>query len=196
MVSRQPYPLDHATHIPVLIGIGRSFPHIKRVFEFGAGLYSTPLFLNKSVFPNVEEVITIEPDLEWQKKVMGAVKEDPRLVLYDVSYSLDPTVDLVFIDDGPLEQRIKTIQETVAEYWNGLIVVHDSQEPAYKEAMKLLRYRYDFTAYNPETSVGINGVPIPIRYIDRIMQRCAGTTNPGDVAAWQAIYSDVENWAL
>jgi hypothetical protein len=194
MASRQPYPLDHATHVPVLIGLGKTFPYITRVFEFGAGLNSTPLFLNKSVFPNVEEVKSIEPDLAWQKRVTEATKEDPRLVFYDTSFSLDPTSDLVFIDDGPMDQRIRTLQETVANY-HGLIVAHDTQEPAYKDVLSNLRYRYDFMHYNPETSVGTNGVVLPVSWIGQVMARLCDQIAPHDVNGWLTAYNDTANWS-
>ena len=39
------------------------------ILELGSGINSTPHFLNKKIFPNTQEVISYEDDLNWYKKI-------------------------------------------------------------------------------------------------------------------------------
>ena len=75
---RQLYPLDHASHLPVLIGIGMK-SRIRRVLEIGSGPYSTPLFLNLEVFPDLTELVSVEPNAEWAQKARSYGRRDSRI---------------------------------------------------------------------------------------------------------------------
>ena len=51
------------SHIPILIGLG-IFIKPKNVLELGAGLSSTPVFLNKSCYPDLKRFTSVENDLK------------------------------------------------------------------------------------------------------------------------------------
>ena len=80
----------YASHLPVLTAlINTDKP--KRVLEFGAGLYSTPLFLEKC-----EYVVSVEKNADWFQRIAieypnaNLVTEPPSIAGFD----------LIFIDDG------------------------------------------------------------------------------------------------
>ncbi len=99
--------LDYATHVPILVGIGCSLK-IAKILEFGAGFYSTLTFLNRSVFPDVTSVSTIESNSDWISKVYVAAKDDPRLRMRHVPEPIESILseldlaeyDLVLVDSS------------------------------------------------------------------------------------------------
>jgi hypothetical protein len=52
----------YASHLGLLTRIG---PGITQVLELGAGQYSTPLFLDRAVYPDLKRLVSIEPDRKW-----------------------------------------------------------------------------------------------------------------------------------
>lgn len=54
----------HATHVPVLVGLARLL-NVERVIEYGCGEYSTLTFFNRSAFPRLSKLLSLENDAEW-----------------------------------------------------------------------------------------------------------------------------------
>lgn len=151
LAPRQDYPLDHASHIPILVGLAQKFT-IRRVLELGTGAYSTPLFLNRDIFADVVEVVSVEQDAEWRAKAEAA--HGGKIQLTDVEPTDRTRFDLIFIDSGHAAQRIQTLCELAATpECKALIVVHDAEYPPYRQEMGKIGEQYDFTTFNPETSV-------------------------------------------
>ena len=71
---------DYATHIPILIGLAR-LREVRSVLEFGCGHFSTLTFLNRSAFPHLESLLSIENDDSWAATIEQAAKHDPRWTL-------------------------------------------------------------------------------------------------------------------
>src|SRR5690349_2182595 len=67
----------YATHLPVLIGLGAIRP-LRRVLEFGCGDYSTRTFLQRSVFPDLEALQSVENDPAWAAKAREVIRDDAR----------------------------------------------------------------------------------------------------------------------
>jgi hypothetical protein len=55
---------QHSNYPPVRIGLANLL-RIDNILEFGAGVYSRPLFINSSFFPTMQEVHTYENDSAW-----------------------------------------------------------------------------------------------------------------------------------
>jgi hypothetical protein len=149
-----------ATHLPVLIGLARLRP-IRRVLEFGSGLFSTNTFLNRSAFPDLEVLQSYENDATWYETVKQIVKADPRLILTLVDGLMQQVVDakavqnydLVFIDDSSnSHQRSSTIRAIIAAQPK-LAVIHDFETFAYRRATKGSHRCYRFSALLPNTGV-------------------------------------------
>ena len=93
----------YGSHQPALRAFAK-FMEVHSVIEFGAGLFSTHLFLDKTVFPHLASLVTFEHDGGWAEKVRV---EDDRHKLIIVSHeqfvnkSMGMKADFVFLDSGP-----------------------------------------------------------------------------------------------
>src|SRR5271157_4885712 len=74
----------YATHMPILVGLG-FLCRPRKVIEFGSGEFSTALFLDRSVFPSVEEVVSYENDAVWFSQVCSCLGGDARLHMQSIS---------------------------------------------------------------------------------------------------------------
>lgn len=150
----------YASHVPMLKAIAGSFP-IRTVREFGAGLHSTPLFLNAEYFPDVESVISHEQRDDWIHRVQ-AVCRDERLTMMRTPMEAMPDwasaarVDLAFIDcdDSPTDDYSTRAKLLDACRECGIVVVHDAERMA--EQIEHAGYRYcavDRPEGKPHTAV-------------------------------------------
>ena len=193
-----------ATNMPVLIVIGRTLP-IRRVVEFGAGLYSTPTFLDHSAFPLLERIVSFETDPEWFHRVRAASRRDPRLELRLIDREVSKAAasydftdsDLVFIDNGPdWPARVGTIETVVRKHQRRpVIVIHDFEQQVYVDAARPMPDRFVFDAFIPYTGVLWRGDAIPttltrhFRAINRAITKNLAA-RPDDRHFWiQAIHS-------
>jgi predicted O-methyltransferase YrrM len=137
----------YASHLGLLTRIG---PGITQVLELGAGQYSTPLFLNRAVYPDLERLVTIEPVIEWAL----TLKPEPRLTI--VITSMPPVeilsdlitvpFDLFFVDNHPAEER-EAVIKWLAHTGGVRVVIHDFEETRYQRAaMNFYHTEIDKTA--------------------------------------------------
>lgn len=133
-----------ASHVPVLTLIPRYYK-VKRVLEIGSGELSTPLFLDKTIYPDLEDLRSVEDDPEWRNKVSTMYGTDNRLVML-------PTVpvslygfDLIFLD-GPQneDRRAKTVRYIMKDLLPALIVIHDIENKKYKKEVNKEYKKYEF----------------------------------------------------
>jgi hypothetical protein len=192
---------DYATHVPILIGIGGSL-RIAKILEFGAGFYSTLTFLNRTAFPDVTSVCTIESDPNWISKVCAAAKDDPRLSIRHVPEPVESTLaeidladyDLVLIDSSTVAERRAALIRQLAGRSTGksLVVIHDFEIDLYRRAAKGFVNRVDYSAFNPGTGVLWNakcvGEKKMLRNISGIINRYAKVLPPNDVESWAAVF--------
>ena len=116
-----------ATHLPILDGL-LSGGEIKRVLEFGCGLYSTKLFADYLC-----DVTAIEMQSEeWYQRVK---KECPDVELWFAlgpdawrKLPLDDRYDLIFVD-GHGDSRPECLMW--AKDRSNVIVAHDTEHPYY-----------------------------------------------------------------
>jgi len=156
---------DYATHIPILIGLAR-IRQIRSVLEFGCGRYSTLTFLNRTAFPHLERLHSIENDDSWAATIQQIAQEDRRWSLQLAEGEISETVsnldlesfDLILIDDSKTSaQRAATIRAVgLKQPERPWIVIHDFEVEEYRRAASGFRYRHCFRAYNPETGVVAN----------------------------------------
>lgn len=141
------------SHMPLLIKLLDTFP-IRRVLEFGMGMYSTPLFVDRC-----DEVISIEmndhlaadgrPWLEYVSDLIGdspgwvsskCVGQMGAMAMASSLFGNRP-LDLVLVD-GHGKSRAQ--QASFAAQWCGIVVVHDSQHPHTHNNWKHSHHRIDF----------------------------------------------------
>jgi hypothetical protein len=159
---------DYATHIPILIGLA-SIREIRNVLEFGCGQYSTLTFLNRSTFPQLKKLQSIENDVVWAEAIRQATADERwtlKLIKGEIASSVSDLdleqFDLILIDDSKTSaQRSATIRAVSRKQpqrpW---ILIHDYEVNEYRMAAKDFRYRYAFKTYNPETGL-VSNKPIP-----------------------------------
>jgi hypothetical protein len=186
---------DYATHVPVLIGLAR-MRRIERVLEFGCGHYSTKTFLNRSAFPHLKELHSVENDVEWGETIRAAVKNDNRCEVKVVSGAMCDAVpeheldsfDLVLVDDSTsAEQRVATIQTlSVLRPRNPWFVIHDYEIGEYRIAATGFKHRFAFKAYLPQTGVVFNGSTArhAFKALDQRLKANRARLEPDDVAGW------------
>lgn len=188
---------DYATHVPILIGLARSH-RIRAVLEFGCGYYSTLTFLNRSAFPHLERLQSVENDATWAETIQQSVKDD-RWVLNLLSGEIADSVtdldldafDLILIDDSESSaQRVSTIRAIAKRQpQRPLIVVHDFEVKDYQNAASGLGKRYVFKAYNPHTAlVCQRRAGGEIRLMSRLLKEKSKQLEPDDVKGWMSAF--------
>ncbi|HKG96351.1 MAG TPA: class I SAM-dependent methyltransferase, partial [Pyrinomonadaceae bacterium] len=152
---------DYATHVPILIGLAQ-IREIKTVLEFGCGHYSTLTFLNRSAYPDLEKLQSIENDASWAATSQEATN-DKRWALKLVDGEIADSVphvdleafDLILIDDSKSSAQRKATIRAIASRWpqRPWVVIHDYEIEEYQKAATGFKQRYTFKAYNPQTGL-------------------------------------------
>jgi len=193
--------IDYATHVPILVGLGCSL-RIARILEFGAGLYSTLTFLNRSAFPGVTSVSTIESDSDWVSRVYAAAKDDPRLRIRHVPEPIERILpeldladyDLILVDSSTEAERRAALIRQLANQstGTGLVVIHDFEIDLYRRAAKGFLNRIEYSAFNPCTGVlwraSWDGEKKVLKDLRGIVCRHAKALAPHDVESWAAVF--------
>lgn len=186
---------DYATHVPVLIGLART-RRIERVLEFGCGHYSTKTFLDRSAFPHLKQLHSVENDAAWGETIRAAVRYDNRCQVKVVSGAMCDAVpkhelesfDLVLVDDSTsAEHRASTIQTLSRVHpRNPWLVIHDYEIDDYRIAASSFKHRFAFKAYNPHTGVVCNGTTArhAFKVLDHRLKANTARLAPDDVAGW------------
>ncbi len=145
-----------STHIPVLIALGLSRP-IRHVLELGAGLYSTPTFLDWRVFPRLEQLVSFEDNQEWRNRVALKCPDD-RLLITDEFPNLEKQYDLIFVDNATdLAVRAATIRKVCDETRDVLVVIHDAEDVNYIPEINRFEWHQTIKTYNKWTALAFNG---------------------------------------
>lgn len=187
---------DYATHLPILIGLAGAI-EIKSVLELGCGEYSTPTFLNKFVFPSLIALESFETDQIWLDQVSTLVVEDPRFsgrlvhgVMGQAIQRADlESYDLIFVDDSTSgEERASTIVAIATRQpKRALVVIHDFEIQAYRDAAKAFESRFIFKSFNPQTGIVWNGdraLGKTLKRIETAARQNAPKLEPEDVSGW------------
>jgi predicted O-methyltransferase YrrM len=186
----------YATHVPVLVALSRLL-RVERVLELGCGEYSTSTFLDRSVFPCVKELRSIEDDPAWAARVMRVAGSDERFRVTCVQEAgrdvLDEIVfrdyDLIFIDDSQnVEGRTKTIRR-VADRCDrrNVVVIHDFEVAEYRRAARALGKRFTFSGLNPYTGMTWTDARVDrraLRRVDGVIREHAFSIQPDDAGGW------------
>ena len=129
----------YGSHQPTLRAIAQFTP-IRSVIEFGAGKFSTHLFLDPLVFPDLISLVTLEQDRNWVKQVLV---DDPRLTLISThsdnfeDFTRHMKADFVFLDCAPMVTRmtLKYHALTLAP----IFAIHDCREGELKPLFKFVK---------------------------------------------------------
>jgi hypothetical protein len=182
--------------VPVLVGIARLFS-VRRILEFGCGQYSTLTFLNRLVFRDLVALDSYENDPIWLGRIGAVACGDSRLHLQSVNGPMHLTAagiefekyDLVFIDDSILiPDRSATIRQVSRRYCvSNLVLIHDYEMRAYREAARSFEDSFTFTALNPNTGVLWEGMKVHshhLKKINSLIQEYSTIIRPENVNRW------------
>jgi predicted O-methyltransferase YrrM len=192
-MSQTPY----ATHLPILAALARIYS-IRRVLELGSGPYSTSLYLDRRVFPDLEVLVSLEDDFDWGRVVLDAVGEDARLDLRMVSAVREAVpkdlsgFDLIFVDDSRTSaERSATIASVFRASPSGIVVVHDYEQRCYRVAARGFSRRFIFSTFTPQVGVCWNSAgisPERLRQARSLIDR-ESSLAVTDVESWREILS-------
>ena len=154
------------THVPILKALASVFKP-RNVLELGSGLFSTPLFLDGSVFDALGFLQVVENDPAWRNVVCERIGNDPRMDYWLIEGEVAAVVteldiaefDLIFCDDSRSgRERCATIR-AIAPYVSpdALVVIHDYEEQQYQDASLAFDHQFIFDRWNPCTGVCWNG---------------------------------------
>jgi len=186
---------DYATHVPVLIGVA-GMRKVQRVLELGCGNYSTKTFLNRSAFPHLKELRSLENDPLWARTMRLAVEDSRCTIVFtrgpiaDALSTLDlDYFDLIFVDDSATsEQRAATIKAVSARHpQNPWTLIHDYEVDAYQRAAAGFSHRFIFNAYNPETGLVFNSKnerQTDLRQLNQRLKANCTRLDPDDIEGW------------
>lgn len=196
---------DYSTHIPVLAALAK-IARVRRVLELGCGYFSTPIFLNRSIFPELSFLHSLEDDPAWLQKVASATNNDIRLKLELVTepigkmlpHLLSGRYDLVFVDNArEVSQRANTIRVLSEQFeGDGIVVIHDFEVAEYRDAASQFDHRFEFTAFNPTTGVAWQRRSYfrrPLRDIARMVRIKAERLAPDAVEDWATAFGSESN---
>jgi len=144
----------YVTHLPFLTRLG---PGVRTVLELGAGKYSTSLFLNRDIYPDLTQLVSVEHVREWiellpqDSRLMTIIVEDPAV---NVLPHLAPIkFDLVFVDNSPCEYREKAILWLKQHTHRTRVVIHDFEYDAYRAAAAGFTYTEEDRSLTPWTAM-------------------------------------------
>lgn len=187
----------YATHLPVLIGLAR-VRRIRRVLELGSGIHSTPLFLNKQVYPDLDFLVSLEDDPAWFETVRSAAGHDSRLDLRKVaavSSGIPADIsefDLIFVDDSrTCAERTSTIVKVHERIPSGIVAIHDFEQRSYRRAARLFAHHFVFGSLTPQ--VGVVWSDADVDHQELLRLRALISLNvamtPSDIQGWHQALS-------
>lgn len=198
-------PEAFASHLPILIGVGGML-QVRTVLELGCGTFSTPTFLNRRFFPELEELSSLETDRAWIEKTVELINNDPRWTPTVVDGSVANAVadvdferyDLVMVDDShTYAERARTIEAIAARKpASGLYLIHDFESILYQHAARPFLERFTFDALSPNTGANWNhrtiSVPALVQ-LNKKIRTFAQNLKPTNVNAWYSVLRNGEN---
>ena len=99
--------LTWGSHQPALRALAK-FTKIRSVIEFGAGPYSTHLFLDREAFPDLASLVTFEHKEKWAEEVRVGDSRHTLIIVPAEDFdarSEGMIADFVFLDCAPKHTR-------------------------------------------------------------------------------------------
>lgn len=187
-VADHPY----ATHLPVLVGLARLRP-IRRVLELGSGLHSTPLFLNRHIYTDLDSLVSLEDDPAWTETVRASAGHDSRLDLRTVAHvsaAIPRDIsefDLIFVDDSrTCTERTATIIAVHERNPRGLVAIHDFEQRSYRRAGRLFANQLVFNSLTPQVGLLWSTADVDRRELMRLRSLISANVPiaPTDTGHW------------
>ena len=154
--------IQYGSHLPILTKIvGMTDGPI---LELGIGLYSTP-YLHYACLPTKRKLVSYDSSEGWVRYF-----RDCRTDFHEVNFiddwdklPINNFYDVVFVDHAPDPRR--SIEAGKMANFAKYVILHDSQPENdkaynYPDIYPLFKYRYDYTAVIPHTTVLSNFIDL------------------------------------
>lgn len=141
-----------ASHLPLLYTCGSA----ASVLELGMGQYSTAAFLNRSIFPDLGRLVSIESNLDWIRE-SADLRHDVHAYPEPIESLLETmdleAFDLIFVDNSDkAERRIATLKYISSRNpGHAKVLVHDWE--LYHEAVTGFRFGIVDDRQEPQTAL-------------------------------------------
>ncbi len=199
---------DYSTHLPVLCALA-TLIRPTRIVEYGSGLISTATFLNRTIFTELNSLLSFENNSEWHEKVANQIGHDRRLQLRVVDGPMMGVVsdhdifgaDLVFVDDQDsfqpsVPRRSDTIAAIAAIRPSRIpIVIHDIEVWHLHRSAGRFDHMFRFDGLHPQTGVAWNdrwGGAAQLPALNRLIRRFCKKVSSRDLAEWALILEQRE----
>ncbi len=188
-----------SSHLPVLVAVA-ALTKPEQILELGAGLFSTVAFVDTSLFPTLQSIVSVEDDLKWSSVIRKKVPAADRLTLLNTGSvpRWAETADLgaypfIFVDDSTqISDRAQTIRAVLSRARaDAVIVIHDFEQAAYQAAVPLPWLAFRFAAFTPETAVVFQDPQMrdDLARINQIMLANRDNFRPSSGADWRLAFS-------
>lgn len=135
----------------------------RSVVEWGAGLYSTGLFLDRKRFPHLETLKSYENDFGWYLACQSWFGTDKRWTAIGAntdevmrqSRADDRMYDLAFVDGIDRHECMQLALDHAS-----VVALHDVEVPAVMEHTKLAKYTRVYKEHRPWTAICSNRQPV------------------------------------
>lgn len=157
--------LTWGSHIPAHKALIDTYD-IQGILELGAGLHSTSFFFN-----NCDNVISIETDKSWVKKLRTELKEDERhkLVLHEIPQNISRATRRRDITNEFLKDSVAFWKKNITKEINYLFI--DSISCLRLEALEKLRNKFDIIVFHDANSKGLKN-----HYNENILDKLSKST--------------------
>jgi len=154
------------SHIPVFVLLAQLRP-IRRLLELGSGCFSSPMFQDDVVFPDLTHLDVLENGEAWYYEAVRRefftdpwpgcrlhYEEGVPMAKLAAPFLHYHDYDVVFIDDSvTVDARVDTIAFVTSQTRAPIVVAHDFEEPSYRDAVQGDWRRSVFTHATPHTAV-------------------------------------------
>ena len=190
----------YATHIPILVACAHLF-RPRRILELGSGFYSTPLFLDKDIFPDAMHVCSLENDPEWFQQLNRLA--DPRLERLLIEGPMCAAIrafdcsqyDLVFVDDSThARHRRKTLRALRNALGSQIVVVHDVDQWRIRLGIYSFPNHYEMLALTPQTSIAWHTRQVSrgiLTEVDQIILGCRHQISVDEPLEWRKMFDQL-----
>jgi len=167
----------HGSHIPVLRALHK-IVKIQHIIEFGAGIFSTPTFLDKRFFPHLQRLDTYEEKRGWHDSVQAQFAGDKRFHISLIgrekagfaelaAFASHRMVDLVFVDSS--DSHRKYIMEDLHQLGR-IIILHDFD--MYRRRIKIRKSTHSYVFQPPykKNSTLVVSDSIPVQELSHLVK--------------------------
>lgn len=138
-----------SSHMVAASNIAKIVP-VKRVLECGVGNVSTPWFLDRSLFPDLECLLSYDTQQLWINEIERIIPDKTRwfarLVPTEEAMGvIEDSIDIMLIDSYSIAGRISILNRKITSKNVKFIILHDSEHEEYNQVLSKFTYRYDLT---------------------------------------------------